>query len=423
MLPILQLATLSQAKKKEILQRKLASTPEIKTTVAKILTEIEQKGLAAVLQFTHKFETTKVRKLEIPAVEFPQVDLSKFQFLTKTAKNLAKFARVQLRNLRREPKVRPQAGLKIWREFRPLQKVGIYAPGGLASYPSSILMQAIPARIAGVKEIVLATPPQKDGTIPAVIWAAAQIAGVTKVWTCGGAQAIGALAYLEQVDKITGPGNPWVTTAKTLISQQIAIDFVAGPSEILILADEKSQPKFLAADLIAQAEHAPDSPTVLITTSAKLAQKVQQELQEQLEGLPRAAIARASLKNLGVILLAENLTQMVNFANEYAPEHLEIMLANPAEILPKIQNAGSIFLGEFTPTAVGDFISGTNHVLPTMGFARSQEALSVETFGKKIQVQLLSKNGLKKVQGVCKKFAEIEGLVGHGRSVGIRLAK
>lgn len=421
MLPILKLKELTAQEHKKLLARATPNEAKLKREVQKILTTIEQEGQPAVLKFAQQFDSPALKVLTIPREKFPQVDLAKFKFLRKTVRNLEKFARVQLRNLKREPKVKTQAGVKIWREFRPLKRVGIYAPGGLASYPSSVLMQAVPARIAGVKEIILATPPKKDGKIPEIIWAAAHLVGVAKVWLCGGAQAIGALALLEKVDKITGPGNSWVTTAKTLLSQRVPIDFPAGPSEVLILADNKAKPKFIAADLLAQAEHGPGSPVVLVTISASLAAKVQQEITKQLQTLPRAQIARQSLKTAGVILLANDLKQMVAFTNAYAPEHLEIMLENPAKILPQIQQAGSVFLGEFTPTAVGDFASGTNHVLPTAGCARSYEALAVETFGKKMQVQMLSLSGLRKVRPVCEQFGLVEDLAGHARSVTLRL--
>lgn len=421
MLPILKLKELTAQEHKKLLARATPNEAKLKREVQKILTTIEQEGQPAVLKFTQQFDSPALKVLTIPREKFPQVDLAKFKFLRKTVRNLEKFARVQLRNLKREPKVKTQAGVKIWREFRPLKRVGIYAPGGLASYPSSVLMQAVPARIAGVKEIILATPPKKDGKIPEIIWAAAHLVGVAKVWLCGGAQAIGALALLEKVDKITGPGNSWVTTAKTLLSQRVPIDFPAGPSEVLILADNKAKPKFIAADLLAQAEHGPGSPVVLVTISANLAAKVQQEITKQLQTLPRAQIARQSLETAGVILLANDLKQMVAFTNAYAPEHLEIMLENPAKILPQIQQAGSVFLGEFTPTAVGDFASGTNHVLPTAGYARSYEALAVETFGKKMQVQMLSLSGLRKVRPVCEQFGLVEDLAGHARSVTLRL--
>jgi histidinol dehydrogenase len=287
-------------------------------------------------------------------------------------------------------------------------------------------MQAIPARIAGCSEIILATPPafaragSQDGSISEVVIAAAKIAGVTKILKVGGAQAIGALAFVEQVQKITGPGNSWVTEAKSQVSAEIPIDMPAGPSEILILADDSAVPKFVAADLLSQAEHASDSTSILITTSQDLAQKVQIELDSQLQNLTRQEIAQKSLESRGQILLAENLDEMIEFANDFAAEHLELCLENSDALLSKIQNAGSVFLGNFASEPAGDFATGTNHVLPTAGFAKNFAPLSVETFGKKIQIQKISKEGLSQIREVCEKFGEVEGLDAHAKSISIR---
>ncbi len=402
---------------------------KVKTEVTEILREVEKRGEAAVLEFTQKFDGSTsspqagadVRKLEVSKEELKAVDenSAEFGFLREAAKNIKKFHANQLENIRAEKKVETGKGIEIWRSFRPIEKVGIYAPGGLAIYPSSVLMQAIPAKIAGCKEIILATPPS-EGKISEVVLAAAKISGVTKIIKCGGAQAIGALAFIEKVGKIIGPGNPWVTEAKTQISAKIPIDMPAGPSEILILADDSAVPKFVAADLLSQAEHAADSSSLLVSLSEKLVEEVEAEIEKQLEKLSRKEIAAKSLQTRGAILIADSIDAAIEFTNAYAPEHLEICTESPESILPKIQNAGSVFLGNFASEPAGDFATGTNHVLPTAGFAKNFSPLSVESFGKKIQIQKISKAGLSTIREVCEKFGEAEGLDAHARSVAIR---
>jgi histidinol dehydrogenase len=417
---IQKLASLSSAERAEILARGGEVSAEIKTGVAEILKEVETRGAAAVLEFTQKFDgVVGSQDLEASADELAAVDESaaEFDFLRQAAANIEKFHQNQLQNILQEKRVETEEGVEVWREWRAIQKVGIYAPGGLATYPSSVLMQAIPARIAGCEEIILTTPPNSEGKISNVVIAAAKISGVTKIIKCGGAQAIGALYYVYGVQKITGPGNPWVTEAKTQIAAAIPIDMPAGPSEILILADDSAVPKFVAADLLSQAEHAADSSSILITTSEKLAAEVETEFEKQLADLDRKEIAEQSLSK---ILLAENLDEAISFSNEYAPEHLEICTEEPEEVLKQIVNVGSVFLGNYSSEPAGDFATGANHVLPTAGFAKNFAPLSVESFGKKIQVQKLSKAGLGKIREVCEKFGAAEGLDAHAKSVSIR---
>ncbi|MFH0776216.1 MAG: histidinol dehydrogenase [Patescibacteria group bacterium] len=421
-MPIQKLASLSLAERAAILARGGAVSSEIKNAVAEILAKIRADGEPAVLAFTKKFDGVALASLAVSQKELDAVDekSAEFAFLRAAAKNIRQFHLAQLQNIRAEKKVQTAPGVELSRVWRPIRKVGIYAPGGLATYPSSVLMQAIPARIAGCREIILATPPRKDGSISDVVIAAAKISGVTKILKVGGAQAIGALAFVEKVEKITGPGNIFVTEAKTQIATEIPIDMPAGPSEILILADDSAVPRFIAADLLSQAEHGPDSTAILITLSQKLAEKVEAELNSQIQKLQRRELAQKSWQSRGRILVAQNLNELIAFANDFAAEHLEICLKNPAKVLPQIQNAGSIFLGNFASEPAGDFATGTNHVLPTAGFARNFNPLSVETFGKKIQVQKISKSGLAKIRQTCEKFGAVEGLGAHARSISIR---
>ena len=422
---IQRLADLVPDERAAILARGGAVSPKTKNAVAEILAAIRADGEFAVLKFTEKFDGVVFENLAVSQKELDAVDENSadFDFLRDAAKNIRQFHQNQFDNIVAEKKVSPAPGIEIWREWRAIQKVGIYAPGGLATYPSSVLMQAIPAKIAGCSEIILATPPNSSGKISEVVIAAAKISGVTKILKCGGAQAVGALAFVERVEKITGPGNPFVTEAKSQISAEIPIDMPAGPSEILVVADDSAIPKFVAADLLSQSEHAADSTAILVATSEKLAAEVAAELEIQIEKLSRKEIAQKSLDSRGRILVAENLSAAVDFANEFAAEHLEICVENSEKILPQIQNAGSIFVGNFASEPAGDFATGTNHVLPTAGFAKNFAPLSVETFGKKIQFQKISRDGLSTIRAVCEKFGAVEGLDAHARSISIRFEK
>ena len=301
----------------------------------------------------------------------------------------------------------------------PIEKVGLYVPGGTAAYPSTVLMDAIPAKIAGCKEIVIVTPPGKDGKVPAAILAAAKIAGVDRIFKMGGAQAVAALAYgtqtVPKVDKIVGPGNAYVAEAKRQVFGLVAIDMIAGPSEILIIADGTCNPRFVAADLLSQAEHDKNASAVLVTDSLSLAEAVQQEVEQQLSQLPREEIARASIEQNGKIIVTADIPSAIGIANELAPEHLELCMDNPFDYLDAITNAGSIFLGKHCPEALGDYMAGPNHTLPTSGTARFSSPLSVDDFVKKSQYTYFTRDALEKVAGSVAAFAEKEGLQAHAR--------
>ena len=334
---------------------------------------------------------------------------------------IADFHRRQVRN---SFLVNEEDGIVLGQKVLPLERVGLYVPGGTAAYPSSVLMNAIPAKIAGVKEICMVTPPGKDGKIPPNILAAAKVCGVDKVFRVGGAQAIAALAYgtesVPKVDKIVGPGNQYVAEAKKQVFGKVGIDMVAGPSEILVIADEKCDPRIVAADMLSQAEHDKNASAVLITDSQALAEAVQAALEEQIPQLKRAEIARASIDSNGKIIVADTLLTGIDIANEIAPEHLELCVDEPFSYLDKIKNAGSIFMGRNCPEALGDYFAGPNHTLPTSGTARFSSPLSVDDFVKKSQFIYYTRDALGRAQETVSHFAKREGLTGHARSVDIR---
>ena len=317
-------------------------------------------------------------------------------------------------------------GVVTGQKIIPIEKVGLYVPGGTAAYPSSVLMNAIPAKIAGTKEIVMVTPPTGGSVNPAIL-AAAKIAGVDRIFKIGGAQAVAALAYgtesVPKVDKIVGPGNAYVAEAKRQVFGRVAIDMIAGPSEILVVADEKSNPKYVAADLLSQAEHDKNASAVLICTSQELAVAVQQEIEIQLSSLPREEIARASIESNGKIIVTSSIADAISAANEIAPEHLELCMDNPFDYLDKIKNAGSIFMGRFCPEALGDYFAGPNHTLPTSGTARFSSPLSVDDFVKKSQYTYYTDEAFSKIADKVAYFAEKEGLLAHARSATVRKSK
>ena len=346
----------------------------------------------------------------------------KFIEIIKTAaQNIRNFHEKQVRN---SFIINEQEGIVTGQKVTPIEKVGLYVPGGTAAYPSTVLMDSIPAKIAGCSEICIATPPSADGKVNPVILAAAKIAGVDRIFKMGGAQAIAALAYgtqtVPKVDKIVGPGNAFVAEAKRQVFGRVSIDMIAGPSEILVIADGKSNPKFVAADLLSQAEHDKMASAVLVTDSMELAVKVQAEIENQLKVLPREEIARTSIDNNGKIIVADNIADVIDVSNEIAPEHLELCVDNPFDYLDKIKNAGSIFMGRYCPEALGDYYAGANHTLPTSGTARFSSPLSVDDFVKKSQYTYYTKDALKKVAEDVAFFAEKEGLTAHARSATIR---
>lgn len=407
--------------------RNVDANKEIEFQVQQIIDNVRQNGDQALLAYARKFENVDLERIAINEDEITRqaslVSRHEKRALEIAFNNIFKFHQAQLK---KEKRVETTPGVTCWRESRPIERVGIYIPGGSAVLPSTLLMLAVPARIAGCKEIVVCTPPQSDGKLNPYIAYCAQLLQIKKVHTIGGAQAIAALAYgtesVPQVDKIFGPGNQYVTKAKTLVQTQTtaAIDMPAGPSEVLVVADETSKPAFVAADLIAQAEHGADSQAVLLSTHPGLIAQVQTEIERQLEELPRAEIARKALSKSYAIEFRQ-IAELMSFSNQYAPEHLIISVDNPAPYISHIVNAGSVFLGHLTPESAGDYASGTNHTLPTSAYAKSYSGVSVDSFVKKITFQQINEQGILNLGPVIETLAEIEGLQGHKHAVTLRL--
>ena len=393
--------------------------------VADIIRTVRAEGDTALLSYTKKFDGAQLQSLAVTEAEITEavasVEPEFLEILENAAKNIRAFHQKQVRS---SFIMTEQDGVILGQKVTPIEKVGLYVPGGTAAYPSTVLMDTIPAKIAGCKQIVMVTPPGKDGKVNPAILAAAKIAGVTQIFKVGGAQAVAALAYgtqsVPKVDKIGGPGNAFVAEAKKQVFGQVAIDMIAGPSEILSVADGKSDPVHVAADMLSQAEHDKMASAVLVTDSAQLAEAVQQELERQIPLLPRAEIARASIDNNGKIIVAQELSVVISIANEIAPEHLELMVDNPFDYLEGIQNAGSIFMGRNCPEALGDYFAGPNHTLPTSGTARFSSPLSVDDFVKKSQFTYYTKPALDAVSRQVAFFARKEGLEAHARSATIR---
>ena len=393
--------------------------------VTEIIRTVRTEGDKALLEYTRRFDGAELTTLAVTEEEIEEalqtVEPEFLGILESAAKNIRSFHEKQARN---SFVITEQPGVILGQKVTPIEKVGVYVPGGTAAYPSTVLMDTIPAKIAGCDQIVMVTPPGKNGKINPAILAAAKIAGVTKIFKLGGAQAVAALAYgtesVPKVDKIVGPGNAFVAEAKKQVFGQVAIDMIAGPSEILIVADGRSDPAHVAADMLSQAEHDRMASAVLVTDSAALAEAVQQELEKQIPQLPRAEIARASIENNGKIIVAEDLAVVIAIANEIAPEHLELMVDNPFDYLDGIRNAGSIFMGRNCPEALGDYLAGPNHTLPTSGTARFSSPLSVDDFVKKSQFIYYTKPALDKVADQVAFFARKEGLEAHAKSAIIR---
>ena len=398
---------------------------DVSAIVCDIIANVREKGDSAVLEYNRKFDKAELETLAVSEEEiqeaFETVEPEFLRILRQAAENIRAFHEKQVRN---SFIMNGAPGVILGQKVTPIEKVGLYVPGGTAAYPSTVLMDAIPAKIAGCAEIVMVSPPRADGKINPVILAAAKIAGVTKIFKCGGAQAVAALAYgtesVPKVDKIVGPGNAFVAEAKKQVFGRVAIDMIAGPSEILVLADGKSDPSHVAADLLSQAEHDKLASAVLVTESEALAKAVSRELEKQIPELPRAEIARASIDNNGKIIVADDLMQGIEIANEIAPEHLELMVDNPFEYLDAVKHAGSIFMGRNCPEALGDYYAGPNHTLPTSGTARFSSPLSVDDFVKKSQFTYYTTDALQAVAADVNYFANQEGLQAHGRSAVIR---
>ena len=397
---------------------------DVEAIVADIIENVRQRGDAALLEYTEKFDKAKLAALQVTQQEISEavasVDPVFLKILEKAAANIRRFHERQVRN----SFVLTDDGVVMGQRIIPVDRAGLYVPGGTASYPSTVLMDSIPAKIAGCPEVVMVTPPNAEGKISSVILAAAHIAGVDKIFKVGGAQAIAALAYgtesVPKVDKIVGPGNAFVAEAKKQVFGRVSIDMIAGPSEILIVADGKSDPRHVAADLLSQAEHDKLASAVLVTDSQELALAVQAELERQIPALERADIARASIDENGKIIVADDLSQAIDIANEIAPEHLELCVDDPFAYLDSVRHAGSIFMGRNCPEALGDYLAGPNHTLPTSGTAKFSSPLSVDDFIKKTQYTYFTREALSRVAKDVALFANTEGLTGHARSALIR---
>ncbi|MEO8794551.1 MAG: histidinol dehydrogenase [Daejeonella sp.] len=427
MLKFYSIDNLSKAEVEKLCLRNIDSDNSISTAVEDIISTVKRDGDEALVNYANKFDGIQIEKL--------YVDKSEFEGLSSTLKeaekaalkaafvNIEKFHKSQVSS---ESKIETTTGVTCWRESRAIEKVGLYIPGGTAVLPSTFLMLGIPARIAGCKQIVVCSPPQKDGKINPYLAYCAQLLNIDKIYLAGGAQAIAAMAYgtesIPKVDKIFGPGNQYVTRAKSYIqaNSQCAIDMPAGPSEVLVIADETANPVFVAADLLAQAEHGIDSQAVLVSTSMELINETNKQLDLQLKELPRKNIAAKAIANSYAVLVSD-LEEAMTFSNEYAPEHLIIATDNWESISDQIINAGSVFLGHLTPESVGDYASGTNHTLPTSSYAKAYSGVSVDSFVKKITFQYITKKGIENLGPTVEILAGMEKLDGHKNAITVRL--
>ncbi|MET4080184.1 histidinol dehydrogenase [Pedobacter sp. UYP30] len=416
---------LSKLEVYNICSRQIEDDDEIKNRVKEIIAQVKLQGDNAIFNYAKQFDKVILEKLFLDKDELSAIAAA-IPEEAKTAINVAfsnikKFHQAQLN---KEEKVETMSGVVCWRETRAIEKAGLYVPGGSAVLPSTFLMLATPAIIAGCKEIVVCSPPQKDGKTNCYLAYCAQLLGIDKIYLIGGAQAIAAMAYgtetVPRVYKIFGPGNKYVTMAKMMLQKRVAIDMPAGPSEVLVVADETANPAFLAADLLAQAEHGADSQSVLVATSTKIIEQTITQIAKQLAKLSRKEVAEKAINNSFAVLVS-NFAEAMEFSNEYAPEHLILATEHHQLIVPNIVNAGSVFLGNFTPESVGDYASGTNHTLPTSGFAKAYSGVSIDAFVKKITFQELSEIGLKNIAKTVETLALAEGLDGHKNAVTIRL--
>ena len=398
----------------------------VEDVVSEIIENVIKNGDRALFEYSEKFDKASLKTLEVSEEEineaFSSVDAQFIEILEEAANNIRAFHKRQVRN---SFVINEKDGVVIGQKVMPIEKVGLYVPGGTAAYPSTVLMDSIPAKIAGCSEIVIVTPPTKDGVVNPVILAAAKIAGVDRIFKVGGAQAVAALAYgtesVPKVEKIVGPGNAFVAEAKRQVFGKVSIDMIAGPSEILVVADSSCDARFVAADLLSQAEHDRMASAVLVTDSYAFAELVSDELERQIPALPRCEIARASIDNNGKIIVAEgNISLAIDIANEIAPEHLELCVDNPFDYLDKIKHAGSIFMGKHCPEALGDYFAGPNHTLPTSGTARFSSPLGVEDFVKTSQFTYYTRDALSRVADKVAYFANKEGLDAHAKSATIR---
>lgn len=409
-----------------LLQRPVADAVSLEQTVRKVLDDVKQNGDEAVIRYTVQFDKAKLDSLQVPAADFEEAERSLStelkQAILTANENISTFHSKQVS----APEIiETMPGIQCWRKSVGIEKVGLYIPGGSAPLFSTILMLGVPASIAGCREIVLCSPPDQNGKLHPAILFAAKVVGVTKVFRIGGVQAIAAMAYgtasVPKVYKIFGPGNQYVTCAKQLVQQEgVAIDMPAGPSEVAVYADETAPPAFIAADLLSQAEHGADSQVLLVTCSEKLVQQVEQAVKDQLRELPRQAIAAKALENSKLIVVRTE-DEAMELLNQYAAEHLILSCSNAAALAEKVINAGSVFIGNYSPESVGDYASGTNHTLPTNGYARAYSGVSVDSFVRKITFQQLSSDGLQRIGNTVIEMAVAEGLQAHANAVRVRL--
>lgn len=410
-----------------VVNRGKADLSLISLAVRKIIVDVRENGDEALLRYTEKFDNVrlirsklKVSKRKIKEA-YKKLERSQINALQKAAVNITRFHKKQIREIL---SLEMAKGVTIGQVTRPLSSIGVYTPGGKTPYPSSVLMCTIPAKVAGIKKIVVCSPPEENGNINPALLVAADMAGATEIYRVGGAQAIAAMAYgtetVPKVNKIVGPGNVFVTAAKLEVSKDVAIDIPAGPSEVLIIADGNANASFIASDLLAQAEHDPQALAILLTTSKDLASAVKEEVHRQMESFSRIETVKSSIQTGGLIVIVKNIREAVYYANLLAPEHLQIQTKNPRRVFDKIQNAGTVFLGNYSPVAFGDYSSGLNHVLPTGGYAKIYSGLSARDFVKTINFLQCSRRGYLNLKGTTVTLAKMEGFDGHAKSVFIR---
>ena len=422
---MIKILKFNEVKPKQVFAR-AENSVNVESIVSEIIANVKRNGDKALFEYCEKFDSAKLDNLQVTQEEINEavaaVNPRFLEILRSAATNIRKFHQQQVR---RSFIINDEHGIVMGQKIIPIDRAGLYVPGGTAAYPSTVLMDSIPAKIAGCKEVVMVTPPSADGKINPVILAAASIAGIDKIYKLGGAQAIAALAYgtesVPKVDKIVGPGNAFVAEAKKQVFGAVSIDMIAGPSEILIVADGATNPRHAAADLLSQAEHDKLASAVMVTDSMELAQAVQAEIEQQIPALLRADIARASIDNNGKIIVVDTLSKAIDIANEIAPEHLELLVDNPFDYLDSIRHAGSVFMGRNCPEALGDYLAGPNHTLPTSGTAKFSSPLSVDDFIKKTQYTYYTADALANVAEDVAFFAKQEGLTAHARSAVIRM--
>ena len=425
---MIRLYDFDEVRPEEILNRDIRAEADVEATVDAIIADVRARGDAALIEYAAKFDHAELTDVRVSQEEideaFAELEKTDPEFITTlkmAAENIRHFHEQQLH---KNFVVNDKPGIVLGQKYTPIQRAGVYVPGGTAAYPSTVLMDVIPAKVAGVGQIVMTTPAGRDGKVNPAILAAAVIAGIDLIFKTGGAQAVAALAFgtetIPKVEKITGPGNIFVTLAKKAVYGHVDIDMLAGPSEILIVADQTGNPKYLAADLLSQAEHDPLACAILITCDEPLARAVAREVDEQLEALPRKEIAETSLAQTGKIILAKDMDTVVQMANLSAPEHMEIMTENAFSLVPRIRNAGAIFLGAYSPEPLGDYYAGPNHILPTGGTARFYSVLNVETFMKKTSLISYTREALKEAADDIIAMAEAEGLKAHANAIRVR---